>query len=192
MPTPVIADTFRCALLWHNPGSVLVPVNVLHVHAPGKTASQVATALQANITQNMFLCNESSWTQDEIDILPLDGATATQQFPGSGKTGAVAGDPIIACSVVVSLKTAQRGARGRGRVYCGPIVEAKQTSGKILTADATTIVTAWNTFVTAMNTAGCTLVVASYVHADQHAVTSERCDIPLGTQRRRQDRVAGR
>jgi hypothetical protein len=71
------------------------------------------------------------------------------------------------------------------------LVESLNHDGKLLTGDASGIADNWAAFI-----AGCAgaspsaqLVVASYVHADAHDVTSHRVDIPLGTQRRRQQQL---
>lgn len=192
MPTPVITDVFRCALEWTNPASSLKPINVLHFKSPGKTASQVGTAIASNWTTNMAKTNSILWVQTAIHVLPLDGTSAETIVAGSGLAGTSTGEYIPAGCTVVSLKTAQRGSRGRGRVYLGPVGEGASTNGNILTADATTMATAWQTFITAMAAAGHQLVIASYVHTDSHPVTNHQVDIPIGTQRRRQDVIAGR
>lgn len=187
-PLPTIADTFRCA--FNHFAANGSAVSILHIRKATATASQIAADIQtASTGHNIFDEMHTGWTTPSVSITPLDGHTAALDFAVTGLDGSGAGDELPAYAIVISLKTTQRGSRGRGRCFIGPIGETVTQGGKILTADATTIAGIWNGWANALVTAGSQLVVASYLHADAHNVSSLRCDIPLGVQRRRQDRL---
>lgn len=186
-PLPTIADVYRCTFVHF--GASLDSVNVLHFRAASATVADVAAGIQEGLdAANPFDGIPLSFTTPAVEILPLDGSSATATFPITGANGTGGGDFIPAACFVVSLRTAQRGPRGRGRVYVGPLVESLNHDGKLLTADATGLADNWRDFIDgcAGATPSVQLVVASYVHADAHDVVSHRVDIPLGTQRRRQ------
>lgn len=193
-PLPVIADTWRASVIFTSPAHALRPVNTLHFRSATGDATDLAVDLAANLEQIQFAGLSSQFTQSQLDVTALDGFSAIQSFPGAGWVGSGTGEFSPASAVVVSFHTAQRGSRGRGRIYYGPMAEGQIENGKISTAAATTIADAWHDFHLAMAAAPAAWesVVASYVHADAHVITSTRCDIPLGTQRRRQDVIAGR
>jgi len=92
---------------------------------------------------------------------------------------------------VMSFRTTQRGSRGRGRIYMGPIGEGNNENNFLSTTVQAGMVTQWSNFHTAMraHTPVIDPVVASYVHADAHSITSIRADAKIGTQRRRLQRA---
>lgn len=197
MPLPVIPDVYRCTILWQGSGGVLTlnPRNVIHVSAPslneGDVADNLGNAMNtARTTAEPLFVGSSQWIANVVDVLKLDGVSATQTLamPHPWVMNQ-AGDFSPASAAVISLHTAQRGARGRGRFYCGPVAEGKMINGRILTADATEMATGWGLLIAELASLGSPLVVASYTHADAHVVTSHRVDTLLGTQRRRQDQL---
>lgn len=194
-PLPTIANTFRVTLDWTTQHGIR-PVNVFHVHS----ASSDVLAIGADIQNAMvvpsplalFKCMQSDFTIPSFSILPLDGSTATVTIAASGQGGGGgSGQLVPAAAGVVSFHTAQRGARGRGRMYVGPCTETVISDGALDTTVQTQMLSAWGDFLTALptGTEGVTMVVASYVHADQHAITNIRVDTLIGTQRRRQDQL---
>jgi len=105
--------------------------------------------------------------------------------------GGGTGETIVQGCALVSLHTAQRGSRGRGRVYLGPITEGKQADGTLVAASQIQTLDAWAAWQENMLSAtpSIELGVASYTHADFHPVTSIRVDSIIATQRRRLDQL---
>jgi hypothetical protein len=187
-PLPTIPDTYR--VTFNHFGTGFNTYNIIHWRSTTGTASQLAAAINTAATaNNIFAFMHSNWTTPSVLIYKLDGTSAGQAFSVSGLNGTGTGDYVPAAAIIVSFHTAQRGSRGRGRTFIGPVAESVMQNGKILTADATAIATKWNDFMTAMASVPTPFVnvVASYKWADKHDVTSLRVDIPLGTQRRRQE-----
>jgi hypothetical protein len=179
---PVIPDVFRVTLNW-NPAHGVSPRNVMHFSAPSKTASQFPTDLAAAWQTAQWDWVQQDWAFTSVDILKLDGVSSTVTVPLGAQGSLVSGDWIVGACGVLSIKTAQRGSRGRGRLYLGPLPESKLTAGQI--NNALPISTAWSTFFANAATHGWIGGVASYVHADFHPLTSIRADIIPGMQRRR-------
>jgi len=196
-PLPVIADTYRVTLDWSGASSVGAK-NVFHVYAPGGDVAGVGGAIDGafddgNAAGNLWQCVTSTAFFSSYEVLPLDGSTGTQIFaPTNAQQGQVSGDYIPQSAGVISFKTAIRGPRGRGRMYLGPVGESVQDNGQMHSTTAASLLAAWAAFIASLDTASCPLTIASYVHRDQHVVTSHRVDQYMGTQRRRQDRIAGR
>lgn len=196
-PLPVIEDVFRCAIGFQSITTGLHCVNVLHFRSTG-SVTHVGEAIADAMEAQEALANpwgplSGNYTCTGIDVLPLDGVSAGSFFPVTSVQGGGSGDEIPASALVVSLRTAARGPRGRGRVFIGPIGEGDNTHGVLNggSAEGDGIAANWESFAAllAALTPAVRLVVASYVHADANDVVSFRVDINLGTQRRRQDRV---
>lgn len=194
MPLPTIADVYRCTVLW-DPVAGLSPRNIFHI----RTASGDVTAIGAAIndafdtlSDNMWRGLGSGFEATSLDILPLDGSTATVSVGlDPSWVGGAGGELSPASAVVVSLHSEQRGSRGRGRLFVGPVGETSMENGQVLAATQTEMAEMWGAFIAALPEASPSLelVIASYAHADAHAVTSVRIDTLLGTQRRRQDQL---
>lgn len=181
-PLPTIANTFRVTFNWGSAHGV-TPRNVIHVRAALLDEQGVADALAASFNDDMWILVQQDYAFSSIDVLKLDGTSATQTIAIAAQGSLTSGDSIPEGSGIVSLRTAQRGARGRGRVYLGPIAESKQAQGVVVSPNTTS--TAWETFRDDLEGEGAALVVASYVHADANDVTNIICDPIIGTQRRR-------
>lgn len=183
---PVIADTFRCTIDWSLTSGIIAH-NVLHFHAPGKSEAQVFAAFETNWHANMFEALPITTAITQFDVLKLDGTSATQSFAPTlaNEHGSSSGTIIPEACAVVSLHTAVRGSRGRGRVFVGPITEVVQDNGLIVSPYVSEMNTAWGLFVAGMSVSACPLVIASYVHSDQNLVLSLHTDPGIGTQRRR-------
>lgn len=197
MPLPVIAGVYRCSILWVDDDGIN-PVNVFHVHSDSTdveaVGSVVDTAFQAGeAAGDPFAALCSSEISTAFTILPLDGATGGVDVAWSTELqGGTGGERIPASAAVMSFKTAQRGARGRGRMYIGPLSESSQNAGALEGTKKGPMLDGWQAIVDSLDGADTPLGVASYRHRDFHAVTSIRIDDFCGTQRRRQDRRAGR
>lgn len=193
MPLPVIANTYRIALIW-NRHSGVAPVNVFHVRdtAPTHTDTQVGNAVWAALDNEMFTGINTAHEVHDMLVTNLTAANAATSVPNlAGNHGQSTGDSIPNLCALMSLHTAQRGSRGRGRCYVGPITETAQADGIFDATKAATMLTGWNNFIAALvaNTPHLELVVASYRHADAHSITSIRVDSVCATQRRRQDQL---
>jgi hypothetical protein len=125
--------------------------------------------------------------------LHLDGTSAGLDGSFGDTGGEQSGDIIPAACAIVKVRTAQRGPRGRGRVYLGPIGESAQANGILTSAIAGRMTTAWNTWASAILADAATLEfgIASYKHADFHPFDTIAVEGPLGTQRRRQTQLRG-
>lgn len=188
---PVINNVFRCTLLW-NTNVGITPRNVFHVRASGATQEDVALAVEASAVDHLVAPMSAAWDCPEIAVLKLDGSSAGQIFSLSSGTflGGVTGSDVIPqATAVVSFHTAQRGPRGRGRMYVGPIAESMQAQGVLNTTAHDDMGVAWVDFIENLSNADTPLQVASYVHADAHEVTNVNVDVMIGTQRRRLDQL---
>jgi hypothetical protein len=194
-PLPTITDVYRVTLLWSLVSGVR-PVNVFHVRKASSTASDVADDVEAAIVagftpQNMFRPMGSGYTLESFEVLPLDGTSTTFQrnMLPHGITGGSSGEIIPQAAGVISLKTDQRGARGRGRMYLGPTTEGSDDAGILNSAIASATLTGWGNFIASLTAAACPLVIASYLHVDAHDVVNVRVDSVVGTQRRRANQL---
>ena len=194
---PTITDTYRVTLNWSGFRGI-TPRNVFNVHQASGSETLVGNTVAAGFAtmasySHLFHCMLDGFVCGELSILALDGTTAGINYllgtPLTG--GAGAGDMSPSSAAVVSLKTGVRGARGRGRVFAGPVAESRMADGILDSTSRTLMAAAWSSFRTGMNgaTVPAQLCVASYVHADQHQVTSSSVRTVLGTQRRRQDQL---
>lgn len=194
-PLPTIPGVFRTTLLWNSFGGV-EPRNVLHFSSLLSDPMDVGLAVLQTFHDSRaafepFELVSSVFHFDSVEVLPLDGVSA-----GVIATDATAlcngqdtGNPIPALAAIVSLKTSQRGARGRGRLYAGPAGESKQSGGFFAAVDVGHMQTAWDDFLAAMSGNGVNLCIASYAHEDFHVVTSAHVELTGGTQRRRQTQL---
>ena len=164
----------------------------MHFHAAGGTIATVWTALNANVTQNMWLHTLNTAAVNTVTITDLTVSTASQQFSTgrplkwSGGTGA--GDVAPQVAAIVKELTAGRGRSKRGRLFLPWCAENQIQDGKLLAATVTSMQTAWNTFYSAMNAANVVPTVASYTHISDELVTQFLVESLLGTQRLRQPR----
>lgn len=195
-PLPVIADVYRVSLDWIGAGGV-TPRNSLHFRTAFTDLDEIGAAFNlgwqtARATAEPLFAMSSDFECFDVDVLPLDGTTASHTVRLEAEIqGNTEGEWSPATAVVASLHTTQRGARGRGRMYIGPIAESKMENGLLVTASVIEMQSGWEALLDQFQTAvtGLQLVIASYVHADAHDVTSVRVDSILGTQRRRQDQL---
>jgi hypothetical protein len=188
VPLPTIANCYRLTLHWVNGASGLPAesINVIHVLASGISEQDISdqfNTVLGSTTPDSVITLPSDFTLNTIDVIKLDGSSATQTFNYGDVSGATGGDWISQGCMVVSLHTAQRGAQGRGRIYLGPCAESKQSNGSLTTgADP---VGAWEDVQSGLGALGIDLAVASYVHSAAHTVTSISIHPFLRTQRRR-------
>jgi hypothetical protein len=192
-PLPTIANVYRCAVPWF--GLSPAPVNVMHFRTTdtsdvAEIVSAIGDAYDAITSGGPWHCLDNNFSATELAITPLDGVTAQSNQPlGTTMIGSASGELIPSMAGVVSFATTQRGPRGRGRVYVGPITESQQDGGFLETTALTEMLTGWGQWHAAMRAGSPSIdpVVASYVHADAHSIVSIRVDFVVGTQRRRLD-----
>lgn len=194
---PVIAHTFRVALTWTGAGGQDA-VNVIHILDTTGTAvsSDIAVELDAAADPSMWNEVVPSASVTDIAVTPLDGVTATTHFvpatPGNwvGQNGT---DFAPACAQVIKLGTGLRGRSHRGRVFVPFQNQLAYTDGLLSSGTASARSAAWSEFNADLETGthNLTMTVASYKLGTQQPVVSWTCELPLGTQRRRQGRLRG-
>lgn len=194
MPLPIIANVFRVTLDWARADGI-APRNVIHVEDPahGRSEGDVGTAIGAQLGAigHQFDCVSSLYVLGSVNVLKLDGSSASVNVPFSATSGQASGDVMPAVAGVLSLRTDQRGPQGRGRLYLGPMGEGVQSAGVLSPTVVSAMATAWETFRTNLGTLTPPLpwVVASYKHAVARDILSVTMDSLVGTQRRRQDQL---
>jgi hypothetical protein len=193
-PLPVIGNCVRVDFLWNSLNGVR-PMNTIHVITDGDNMEELAGLIGAAADvagARLFAPLDDNRVCTSVRMTPLDGVSAGQvENLGTTITGDEAGAEIPNVASVVSLRTAQRGSRGRGRIYMGPVTETAADGGFIATGIASSIRTAWNDFSEALADSSpiISLGVASYTHEEVNGVTSISVPTVLATQRRRQDQL---
>ena len=187
MPLPVITDVMRVVWNYTHAASSTTFHNVMHHRPAGGDASDLADAIEANITKECYDTTGNSFQVTSVDVTPLDGTSATVHrivAPGVSSSA----DMIPQGCVVVSLGTAKRGRSFRGRVYIPATQEGAQTNGIINSGNLDNVQDAWDAYRIAMATDLVPLVVASYELASAEDVTTTTARETLYTQRRRAGR----
>lgn len=186
---PVINNVFRVALHWSNSDGGYA-VNVVHVSAPGFDEAAVRAVFNGYWQNDQQAVVSTSADQDSIEIIKLDGSSATQTFAGVGNSaGQCPSDPIPNLCALVSLRTVQRGPQGRGRIYLPFVGESCQDNGVLDVVAVPLMQAAWDDFVSNMAGDGCFLGVASYAHEIFYPATQQTVEGMAATQRRRLDRL---
>lgn len=187
---PVIASTYRVTLDWSTSGGV-TPHNVLHFFAPTGNETDLYNTLQSEMDPLQFAPMANAFVLVQFVILKLDGTSAAQTFPNTNGalSGGNGGQWSPATAALVKFATAHRGSRGRGRIFLGPIAESAMSDGIIGATEFGQLNTSWQEFADDMSSANKPMVIASYVHADQHEVLTCTADSVLATVRRRQNQL---
>jgi hypothetical protein len=188
---PTITGVFR--VTYNFPVNLGVTPRMVHhfLNISGDEA-ELATAITNAWQSHQLEPMSQAYDVASLSIIKLDGHSATQVIPisaGSIKGEATGSDQIAQCCAVVSFHTGQRGPRGRGRSYVGPIVESSQANGVLNSTIQGHMATAWGDFLSGMATEDYSMVVASYKHSDANGVTAVNVDTICGTQRRRIDQL---
>lgn len=193
MALPVIAHVRRVAINWL-PQNGVTPRNVFHVRSDIEDEAAIAgfldDAFQAGTgSDHMFHAMFGAYVARSITVTPLNGTSPGTDYSVADINADGSGDQAPALAAVVSFKTAQKGPRGRGRMFVGPIGEGAQGGGGLETAEITTMLAGWQDFIDSLTGNSIDFGVASYTHHDFNVVTSHRIDFLLGTMRRRQDQL---
>jgi hypothetical protein len=185
-PLPVITDVYRVVLDWES-GDACTPKNILHIRSTGNSEAGIGAALDASWQSGMWDEVSSDMAFSQVTITKLDGTSAAVIVNVDTQGGGAGGQIIPEQAMVLSLRTLQRGPRGRGRLFLGPVTEDNVNQGKLSVTPVNNIVVDWGTFNDQLHaqSPSCALVVASYVHSDAHDVTSISSSIDVGMQRRR-------
>jgi hypothetical protein len=196
---PVITGVYRASFIWESsqfPGNA---VNVMHFQGLGTThtPSDLVTALNASVTSTMWFPIGAA-TITTLNIIALDGTSATETHPTSGGvkwSGGQSGDMTAQVAAIIKLQTGLRGRNRRGRVYLPWLSEVAVSHGSLVSGMTDTVTPAWTTFQEAMQTGAppnFVLGVASYDRAHNgaapafHPATNLVCESLTATQRRRQ------
>ena len=189
MPLPTIAGVFRCALNWDaTPGAPARVNNILHIAASSGDETDVATALDAHLTGDMFKPMSSAYILTSYDITDLGSAGASVFWTATGLvTGLSSGGIVPESAMSVGFRTATRGRSARGRAYVGPCVEGVIDSGDFAAGYADDVTAAWAAFQTDLggNSPAMQHVVASYLLSTAYDITSYNAKPYVATQRRR-------
>jgi len=192
-PLPTIGNCIRVGIPWIGPGGGTA-YNVLHLITNTTDLEQLASDIEdafVSVATAPFADVSSDYSFQAVDLTPLDGSTATQRISlATSHTGGTGGNYILNTCALLSMKTNQRGPRGRGRLYLGPISEGAFTNGAITSPG--TMSNGWRDWEDEMTSSAsvASLGVASYVHAEVNGVTSMTVKTKAATQRRRQSRFA--
>jgi len=186
-PLPEIADCFRVTFNWTNLSGGPSSHNVMHFTSASLNEEDLGNALEAQLDDAMFTAISADYECVSLDIIKLDGTSATQtyEFTGGGFHGDGSDQIIYEGAACVSLRSLVRGPKGRGRVFLGPVSEGSTGNGLINPTGVAIMQSAWDSFIIGIAGADAILSVASYVHETAYAVQTAHVDEYLCTQRRR-------
>jgi hypothetical protein len=189
-PLPVINDVFQAKFIWTSALAPRQATNTLYFRdtVGGQDEINLNTDINANVSANMWLFPVNNAAVTSLALTDLSGSSAGVVFPqaAAAKWTATGGsDPILQGSMVVSVKTRQRGKHGRGRIYLPWVAELVQTAGVLLPANVATCQTAWTGFFTGMVAAGWQPCVVSLDEATYVDAINYICKPYMQTQRRR-------
>lgn len=188
MPLPIISNVDRVVLHWTESTTGLEALNVMHVREVTPLASSVvASRFLTHCTAAMWSWMSSTCRVTQIDVTPLDGASATYSASVAASANTTGGSgsstPLPQVAGLIKLTTALRGRSFRGRVYI-PNVAENEITGRTL-SDVAAVQAAWTAFLAAMTADDLNIVVASYLLAEANTVTSALAESMSATQRRR-------
>lgn len=193
-PLPTIGNCIRVDLQWNTHAGV-APHNTFHIITASSDLEEIGEALGSAFDDGgdgVWGALSSSYTLNHCLLTDLSNDEAAVDVPlGTVIQGGGGGDILPAVAAVLSFRTIERGPKGRGRLYLGPITEAAQSNGLLDVDD----VTAWRAAWVAVNDSladssiNASLGVASYTHEEVTGVTSISMRQQVGTQRRRQNQL---
>jgi hypothetical protein len=196
MPLPVIANVIRASVEGHT-SSGHKWANVIHFRKDSALSFAAAIAILDPILDSRYATNVTSGNapvqsmkstagMDQIRYTPLDGSSATSVITHV-HAGAQVDDALPASTcLVVTVRTAIRGRRARGRIYIGPWTEGANAAGG--TPASTTVsglAVQFESLRTSLTGSGVTLGVASYLAGQFNDAVACTVDPRWDTQRRR-------
>jgi hypothetical protein len=193
MPLPVIANTYRVAMMMVGVEGALPPhtVNVIHVRTTMEDEEGIAATIfssSAAREANLYAFQPTNYSLVDITVTKLDGTSGGVAVSGAGGSGQQSDDWVPQGAVVISLSTGGRGPQARGRIYLGPCSEGQQTAGVLYQPTADSCLSGWQGFQDDLASDNCELVVASYRHSVARSVSSIALHPLLRTMRRRATR----
>jgi len=178
MPLPVITDTIRCSVEGLLPNGEKW-ANILHARKSGVLTYVGAIAiLEAHLPQfwTNHVAGSPAWgyyastsaSVQRVRYTPLDGSTPTT-VAAHVQAGAAATDPLPGqVALALTLYTAVRGRRYRGRFFMGGFVEGENdATGHALASMLTDLTAQFQAVITGLVGTGVSLVVASYGKPDR-------------------------
>jgi hypothetical protein len=188
MPLPIITSTYRLAAHWIHPAAGYA-VNVFHFRSTGGGDElDLGAAFNSNVASGQLDSVAEDAAVDLLEITKLDGFSATVEVSGTWTGGAAGDSPIPNAPALVKHVTGLRGPSFRGRTYL-PFTSEEASEDGLLTVDTSAMSSAWNTFRTNMAADDWEFVIASYAIPVATPVTASLVEVPLATQKRRQDRL---
>jgi hypothetical protein len=197
MPLPVIADVIRVAAEF-NMSNGHVAACIHHIRKSGALSYAAAIAIADPIIAAFwtnhtvgspgfcyYLHNGASFQR--LRYTPLDGSSATTII-NHVQAGAAAADALPEnVALAVTLYTALRGRRNRGRMYLGGFTEGNSSGASPNAGMLTDLTNQFNAaYITGLVGSGVSLVVASYIPPGAaNNVTAVNIDSRWDTQRRR-------
>jgi hypothetical protein len=164
----------------------------MHFGALASDEDTVFDAINDHVVDDMFQHTVVGVSIERVDILKLDGVSATKSYIIPDVTnwrGTASGEVTIAVAAIVKLQTGLQGPANRGRIFLPWVAESRQNHGVLSGTVASDLTTAWNAFQTAITAEGVLLVVASYKNEEIHSVINLVGEAACGTQRRRQQAI---
>lgn len=192
-PLPVISGVTRTALNYLDDNGNTA-TNVIHIFS-AMSPPDVADLIEASIPTTgsaMWGPMSSNTRLNSLDLLPLDGSTATYNrvvAPEAWVYGQGGGAPILAVAALVKVQTPVRGRRTQGRIFIPFVGEGVYSSGRIDATPVEDCTNGWNEFQANLIDGLATIGVASYRNRDFVEATTFTCLDKCATQRRRQSRL---
>ena len=193
-PLPIIENAVRVGINWSASAGIR-PVNVFHLITDSQSEVAIGAALDSAFDApagNPFSIVMANFQIESWAITLLSSSSATQIVPCTETiTGSGGGNMIPQVAGVLSMRTSERGSRGRGRLFLGPVGEADADAGLMSSGIPAGTVAAWNTVADelAADPLNISFGVASYVHQEIAGVQTFSMRRAFGTQRRRQNQV---
>jgi len=196
MPLPVIANTFRAALV-SKASNGHIDVNVLHFRKTGALSYPGAiviadpliyalynSALGGGVAMKQNL--HPQWNLLEFRYTPLDGVSATTVIPHPLQ-GTSADDSLPpSTSLVITEYTALRGRAHRGRMFFPALGESNNdVNGGVVAAQVVSMQTQFSAWLASFAGSGVSQVVASYKNSTAEDVVSLLVRSVWHSQRRR-------
>lgn len=193
-PLPTIGNCVRVSINWSRQAGV-APVNVFHLITDSTNETEIGLALdeaQVAAGANVWSVVQETYRIVSYTITLLDGESAGVDVPCTETLGGQAtGNLVPQVAGCMNLYTPQRGPRGRGRMFMGPVGEGVITDGLVSEAARNNTLGAWDDLQDELagSTIAASLGVASYVHAEVNGVTRLGFRQAGATQRRRQNQL---
>lgn len=184
---PVIADVWRATIHWNSEAGADHPVSVQHFRFAGG-ALDLAGFIDSNVQTHQFEGMRDAQEATQLDLLALDGTSATQTFSLSNWAGeSGSGDALIGQAMLLLGRTGLRGGQNRGRIFLPSPLESIVTMGVLVEANRAEIENAWDGYLQELADDGVEWGVASY-HGVGHFnnYTSVHLEARLSRIRRRQ------